>query len=127
MKKAVLLFLCFLSFSAMANVAPLYKVDNADRYEIESIAYEYNELYQGLIFTLETKFKVPGHPELNQDIYIARSSVLSFENGEFVAKIAGQEAVCAVLDNGSVVETGACEILTKVQNNVIVFSLSIID
>ena len=124
MKTFIALFSLAFSLSSFAMVElPLKTIDEAHLYEVDQTRLSYS-VYGGAVVEFVTEFKVPGHPEMNIHSYLISKDLVSLEDGEFIARYEGAEAVCAYIENNKVYETGDCEFIVQVKDNKILTSLA---
>ncbi len=123
MKTLTAFFTFALSLSAFAMVElPLKTIENADLYHVDQTTLSYSTSAYATL-ELITKGGLRGHPELSIETYLISRDLVSFEDGEFIARSGEAEAVCATLENNKVYETGDCEFRVEVKNNRIHTSL----
>lgn len=124
MKSLFALLSLTFSLSSFAMVELTLKtIDNADLYRVEKTRLSYSK-YSGAILELITKAELRGHPELSVYTYLISKDLVSLEDGEFIARVGDAEAVCAVVENNKVYETGDCEFIVQVKDNKIFTSLA---
>lgn len=125
MKSLFVFFALLTSLSASALVEiPLMTVDHAVLYRVEKTRLLYSK-YSGGILELITKAELRGHPEMSVQTFLLSKDLISLEDGEFIVRSEGVEAVCATLESNKVYETGDCEFLVVVKDNKIHTSLAI--
>lgn len=132
MKLFTLFFALVLSLAAsaseLASHINLYKIKDAESFDLSTLTMGYDPLYKSIILTIELGegYRIPSHPEMNIFSYIAKTPEVRFEGNYVIAtKDSGEEAVCAIVNDGRINETGACTLEAKVEGDVINVGLGV--